>query len=70
MQFHWFAPLLLVPLALYHFKYGVSIAVSLLVVNVITIVIVTATNPGIELGLFGPDPMGFFSDLYVAPWYV
>jgi hypothetical protein len=52
MQFHWIAPLMLIPFALGKRMIGFAIAILLLVINIITTALIINHYPGTEFGTF------------------
>ena len=72
MQYHVFAPLILIPLALAHSRRHVTIVVVtvivLLLANIITIAAIVLQHPGLELGETGPQSDLHFAIIYIAPW--
>lgn len=53
MQFHFIAPLILIPLALNKRAIAFAITTLLFVAHFIVITVIVATNPGFELGMAG-----------------
>jgi hypothetical protein len=52
MQFHWIAPIMLIPFALGKRMIGFAVAILLLVVNILTTALIINHYPGSEFGTF------------------
>lgn len=68
MQFHFIAPLVLIPLAFKKAKLAVLIMLLLLIGNSITIPVILSQNDGMETAQFGQYFIDFFQHLYIVPW--
>ncbi|CAF0840673.1 unnamed protein product [Brachionus calyciflorus] len=66
MQFHWIAPIVLLPLAFKKPKIGVTISILFIIANIITSALVINSEPGSEKGLFLYPYFYIFA--YVVPW--
>lgn len=65
MQFHWIAPLFLIPFALGKKFIGLTISILLLIINVVVSILILLAHPGTEIGA---TDLLYFKIFYVTPW--
>lgn len=71
MQFHWIAPLVIIPLALKNRFWnivGVVLSILMLLTSMITTAVIIYNKPGSEIGSLGPENIFYFQKVYITPW--
>ncbi len=68
MQFHWIAPIILVPFGLGKFFLAFIISILFLIGNILSISLTLNSRPGSELGIFGNEATFFSEWVYLKPW--
>jgi hypothetical protein len=53
MQFHWFAPIILIPFAYGKYIMGCLLAILVMICSSVSIIVTLLENPGMEMGQFG-----------------
>lgn len=67
MQFHWIAPIMIVPFALNKKWLGYFISIVFLAGHILATALIVNHYPGAELGTLGGNP-DYFNKIYVTPW--
>ena len=68
MQFHWFAPLFLIPLAYGRYIIGTFLVILFVLGSILSTFAILIQNPGSEQGLFGPKADIYNTWVYIKPW--
>ncbi|CAF0977704.1 unnamed protein product [Brachionus calyciflorus] len=68
IQFHFMAPVILIPLALNKFFIGILLLILILIGNLVSIFLTLYNNPGTELGIYGTNSEYYFEWVYLKPW--
>jgi hypothetical protein len=68
MQFHFIAPLVLIPLAYGKLILGGVLSCLMFLTSILSTLFIIMNRPGAEVGLFGPEGQYYNEWVYTKPW--